>query len=312
MRHGGRQSDPPQPRRQRGQPRHAQRQLVAALGAGERVDLVHHHACQAGEHLRRIGQRQQHREALRRGQQDVRRLGALARAAVGGRVAGARLDADRQAHLLHRPQQVAGDVGGQRLQRADIQRVQAGTRGFGEIDQGGQEAGQRLAAAGGGDQQHALAGARRVQHGELVRPRGPALAGEPRGKAFRQCSLHGRVVVGTPRRREAKVRGVAGPRGGSEANCARTRLNNSSTHANGIPLCWHHSLHPPPDSGRSRRSATTAVAEAKRGDTHSQFVAAGQPRRGHDEGATGSVAPTVWLSGCGYHADFSKPAQMLG
>ena len=56
---------------------------------------------------------------------------------------------------------------------------------LGEIDQAGQEPGQRLAAAGGRDQQHALAGPRGVQHRELVRPRRPALGGEPRSEGFR-------------------------------------------------------------------------------------------------------------------------------
>ena len=63
-----------QRRRQRRQPRDAERQLVAALGAGQRMHLVHHHAGEAGEHRRRIRQRQQHRQAFRRGQQDVRRV----------------------------------------------------------------------------------------------------------------------------------------------------------------------------------------------------------------------------------------------
>ena len=71
MRHRRRQPDAAAGGRQRHQPRDAQRQLIAALGAGERVHLVHHHAGKAGEHRRRVRQRQQHRQALRRGQQDV-------------------------------------------------------------------------------------------------------------------------------------------------------------------------------------------------------------------------------------------------
>ncbi len=43
------------------------------------------------------------------------------------------------------------------LSGRDVQRVQAGFAGRGEGDQGGQEAGQRLAAAGGRDQKHAFA-----------------------------------------------------------------------------------------------------------------------------------------------------------
>ena len=113
------------------EPRHAQRQLVAALGAGQRVDLVHHHACQAGEHAAA------HRAATAapRGfpawsagcaaalaRCRARRLAGVSPVRVSMR--------DRQAHLLDRARQVARDVGGQRLQRADIERVQAGPRRF--------------------------------------------------------------------------------------------------------------------------------------------------------------------------------------
>ena len=177
------------------QPRDAQRQLIAAFGAGQCVHLVHHHAGKPREHRCGVRQRQQHRKAFRRGQQDVRRLDTLARAAVGGRVAGARLDRYRQPHLLDRPRQVARDVGGQRLQRADVQRVDAGTRRLGQFDQGGQESRQRLAAAGRGNQQHAFAGALGIQHRELVLAWRPSLPGEPVGKWFRQCSCHADVLL---------------------------------------------------------------------------------------------------------------------
>ncbi len=56
MRHGRGQADATARWRQCHQPRHAQCQLVAALGAGERVHLIHHHAGQAGEHCRRVRQ----------------------------------------------------------------------------------------------------------------------------------------------------------------------------------------------------------------------------------------------------------------
>ncbi len=78
--------------REPGQPREAQGQLVAALGAGERMHLVDDDGPEGGEDLRRIGIGEQQGQAFRRGQQDVRRLGALARALVGRRVAGAGLE----------------------------------------------------------------------------------------------------------------------------------------------------------------------------------------------------------------------------
>ena len=134
MRDGGRQPDAPRRRRELRQPRQAERQLVAALGAGQRVDLVHHDRARGRRRspARRAGEQQ--RQALRRGQQDLRRVLALAGAAVGGRVAGAGLDADGQAHLLDRRGQVARDVDRQRLQRRDVEGVQPlgrGARGAG-------------------------------------------------------------------------------------------------------------------------------------------------------------------------------------
>ena len=85
-------------------------------------------AASVREHRRRVGQREQQREAFGRGEQQVRRRLALAAAFVAARVAGAGVDAERQRQLVDRPGQVARDVGGQRLQRADIERVQARAR----------------------------------------------------------------------------------------------------------------------------------------------------------------------------------------
>ena len=60
----------------------------------------------------------------------------------------------------------------------------------GERDQARQEAGQRLAAAGGGDQQDVLAPGRRVQHRKLMLPWRPAAAGEPVLEGSRQERVH--------------------------------------------------------------------------------------------------------------------------
>ena len=68
---------------------------------------------------------EQQRELLGRGQQDVGRIAALALALRGRRVAGAGLDADRQPHLGDRRFEVARDVDRQRLERRDVERVQA-------------------------------------------------------------------------------------------------------------------------------------------------------------------------------------------
>ncbi len=213
MRHRRRQPDAAAPRRQHCQPRDAQRQLIAAFGAGQSMHFVHHHGAKAGEHRGCIRQRQQHRQALRRGQQQVRWVGTLARTAIGRRVAGARFDRNRQAHFLDRPHQVARDVCGERLQRADIQRMEAlfsaiGARRCGQFDKAGQEPRQRLATPGRGDQQHALARACGIQHGQLVPAWGPTPGGEPVGKEFRQCSFHCALLLAPAAAGKAPVMGA--------------------------------------------------------------------------------------------------------
>ena len=72
---------------------------------------------------------EQQRELLRRGQQDVGRIAALALALRGRRVAGAGLDPDRQPHLGDRRLEIARDVDRERLQRRDVERVQPAARG---------------------------------------------------------------------------------------------------------------------------------------------------------------------------------------
>ena len=68
-----------------------------------------------------------------------RRIAALALALRGRRVAGAGLDADRQAHLGDRPFQIARDVDRQRLQRRDVERVQPAVAA--DVAAGGDELG---------------------------------------------------------------------------------------------------------------------------------------------------------------------------
>jgi hypothetical protein len=57
-------------------------------------------------------------------------------------------------------------------------------------DQRRQKPRQCFASAGRRDQQRVLTRPRRIQHGKLMRPGRPSLAGEPPGKRFRQCSRH--------------------------------------------------------------------------------------------------------------------------
>ena len=214
--HGGRQGDAPQTGRQPLQPRHGEREEIAALAGGEGVHLVHHDGAQVGEQERAVRMAEEQGERFRRGEQDVRRLHPLPRLALRRRVAGACLDPDRQAHLLDRRQEIAPHVHRKRLQRRDIEGVKAlkapfpapfglslskpclsffivrskeqsfdklRTNGrcdsFGKLRQCRQESCQRLSGAGGRHEQGVPAGAGGGKHFELVPARRPALGGEP-------------------------------------------------------------------------------------------------------------------------------------
>ena len=67
----------------------------------------------------------------------MRRVGALASFAAGWSVTGAIFDPHGQAHLGHGCAEVAFYVGSQRLERRDVDGVQAGLPGLGHFDQAG-------------------------------------------------------------------------------------------------------------------------------------------------------------------------------
>jgi hypothetical protein len=145
---------------------------------------------EVAKELRGVRIRQQERQRLGRRQQKVRRPFALADAPALRCVAGPALGADRQLHLRDRRLEIAADVRRQRLERRDVERVQlalalgmgqilASEPSFGELDQGRQEARQRLAAARRRDQQCALALGREVDQLELVQPGRPPATFEP-------------------------------------------------------------------------------------------------------------------------------------
>ncbi len=164
-----------------------QHELVAAFGFCKCMNFINNYPLQACKDAGGVFVAEQEGEAFWCGQQDMRRVGALAAALGVGGVAGAVLDTDRQGSALDRPAQVAADIGGQRLERRDVEGVQA--LGFrGDFGEGGQKACQRLAAAGGGDQQGGgLIGA--GEHVKLVRVQRPALGFEPLGEGGGE--LHG-------------------------------------------------------------------------------------------------------------------------
>ena len=96
---------------------------ITSACSSSRID-----ALERAEQERRVGGGEQQRELLGRGEQDVGRIAALALALRDRRVAGAGLDADRQPHLGDRPLEIARDVDRERLQRRDVERVQAAVR----------------------------------------------------------------------------------------------------------------------------------------------------------------------------------------
>ena len=217
-RHGRRQPDGAQPRRQLAQPRQRQGEKVAALGRRQRVDLVENDGVEVGEQIGAVGVAEQQRQLLRRRHQDVGRRAPLPRAARHRRVAGARLGADRQLHLRDRRRQVARHVDGQRLQRRDIESVQTapavGARALRQAHQAGQEAGERLAGPGRRDQQGGAPLPGRFDQGQLMRPRGPPACGEPRGERLGQSRHDGR----------ARLLARAAHRGGRGLSRPHTRI----------------------------------------------------------------------------------------
>ena len=159
--------------------------MITPLGASQGMHLIDDDTRQTREHHWRIGQAEQQCQAFRCRQQQVGRAGALAATLFAAGVPGPGRDGDGQVHLCDRDFQVTRDIRSQRLQRADIQRVQPHMTGGVQVDQAGQETGQRLAATGRGDQQRVVTGPRGIQHRKLMPTRRPAARSEPAGKGFR-------------------------------------------------------------------------------------------------------------------------------
>ena len=105
------------------------------------------------------------------------------------RVAGSGLKLDGQVHLGNRVGEVPRDVDGERLERRDVEGVDRGAlpgTARGEIDQARQEARERLAAAGRGNEEGVTAHCGKLEQPKLVGVRTPAARGEPAGKQLRQ------------------------------------------------------------------------------------------------------------------------------
>ncbi|MNJ35713.1 hypothetical protein D3C77_304670 [compost metagenome] len=192
------QRHPPHLRREGLQPRQPQRQQVPPLAAPDGVDLVQHHAFQVGEIIPRPLPGAEQGQLLRRGQQDVGREIALALLLRLLGVAGAALDMDVQPDLADGRHQIALDVGGQGLQRRQIEGVDARTRlgarpALRQVNQAGQEARQSLAPTRRRHQQGVRPGLGGRHHLQLMPARRPAPTGEPVGEQGRKrCSARRR------------------------------------------------------------------------------------------------------------------------
>ena len=137
-----------------------QRHVGAALGRRDGVDLVDDHRLDAGEDLAGLaGQHQIQR--LGRRDQDVGGLAQHRLAIALRRVAGPQTDRNLGADPRQRGPQVALDVVGERLQRRDVEHLDAGPellRAAREAVDAPQERGQGLAGPGRGADQRVGAG----------------------------------------------------------------------------------------------------------------------------------------------------------
>ncbi len=167
------------------------------------MQLVENDGVEIAEKESCIGAREQQRHLLRGRQQDFGWRQALALAFALWGVASAGLDADLEAHLGDRHEEIARDVDGECLQRRDIQRAQSGTACRSPScsvrrNQAREETGQRLAGAGRRNQQRGAPCRGLCEQGKLVRTRLPAFRREPAGERLRQGSRHhgGRWAAG--------------------------------------------------------------------------------------------------------------------
>ncbi len=212
--HGGRQPDAPgRPVQERVEPLQGQREVRAALRAGDGVHLVEDDGLHPGEGVpRRRGEHQEQR--LGGSDQDVRRPVGDG-PALGGRGV-PRADADPDlglgqaqpygllADAGERAAQIPLHVHREGLERRYVQHPAAllrlgGRRGGGQRVQRGEERGEGLAGAGRGDHQHVRALAQRTP-GPGLRGRGRGEGPlEPRtGRGGERCEGRSRVVRHDP------------------------------------------------------------------------------------------------------------------
>ncbi len=122
------------------------------------MQLVEDDPLQPLEERTRLAMGEKQRKLLGRGQKDVGGPLDLPGTLVAGRIAGPRLDPDRQFHLPDGRLEIAGNVDRERLQGRDVEGVEAIASGlpFGQLrklDKARQEAGERLSRAGRRDEE---------------------------------------------------------------------------------------------------------------------------------------------------------------
>ncbi len=223
-------------RGERAEPGEPKGEEVAALAGDERVELIEDHRVEVGEETGRVGGGEEERHLLGRGEQDVGRLELLPLALVDRRVAGARLDRDREAHLADRRLEVPRDVDGERLERRDVEGVDAAAlrpvdrRPLVERRQRRQEAGEGLPRPGRCNQQRRPSLTRLPKQFQLMRPRRPSARREPRREGRgeydfdRRCLPHEGVHAGDTIRPEPRSSTLC-----SASVCIRIRVACMST-----------------------------------------------------------------------------------
>ena len=216
--------------RQPPHPRQRQLHLHAALAADQFVPFVDHHQLHAGQQLRRIGARQQQRQALGRGDQCLRQLPALARALGAVGVTGAHADRPVQPQIGQRRFQRARGVGRQRAHRRDPQQPQAAAGHLAGQRAIEQREPQRIGLAGAGRrmQQPRAAGCHLRPDFALKRKRCKAACSKPAlGAGQRKLPLAAlggaaHFLVGFLRRsRRARHRYAASPQLGADVGPRR-------------------------------------------------------------------------------------------
>jgi hypothetical protein len=162
--------------------------------------IVEDHPAQVSEEMVRIRAGEQQSQLLGRRQEDVGRIDPLALALRHRGVARSRLDAHAEPEIGDRAAEVTLDVDGQRLQRRDVERVEARPRAIasarpGEIDQRRQKAGESLAGAGRRDEERVLLARGGGEEIELMLAGHPAALGEPGLESCRK-QRRGRLGLG--------------------------------------------------------------------------------------------------------------------